>query len=91
MQVFLSFIFWSFLSKDEIRDDMENLVKSSKVLSSQIIYSLSGLLIYFFGDMSVNNLIIYLSVIIGVIIYWTGYKLYQLPIFIDICCEKISI
>lgn len=72
--VFISFIFWKFLSKDEIRDDLGNIINDFKILSSQITYSIIVLLIYFFGDISINNLIIYLSVIVGVIIYWLGYK-----------------
>lgn len=74
--VLISFVFWSFLSKDHIINDVGNMVKRSTILSGQVIYSLIVLLIYFFGDISINNLIIYLSVITGVIIYWIGYKLF---------------
>lgn len=72
--ILISFIFWKFLLKDETRDDLGNIVNRYKMLSGQIIYSLVVFLMYFFGDISVNNLIIYLSVIIGIIIYRIGYK-----------------
>lgn len=74
--VFVSFIFWSFLSKEEIRDDVGSMAKRSKIFLSQTIYSLVVFLVYFFGKTSVNNLIIYLSVIVGVIIYWLGFKFF---------------
>lgn len=73
--VLISFTFWPFLSKKGLKDDLGNPAKSSKIFLSQISYSLTVLLIFFFGKMTINNLIIYLSVLIGIITYWLGYKL----------------
>lgn len=70
----ISFILFWFLSKEEAEDDLGNRVDRLKILSSQILYSVVILLLLFFGSIGLNNLIIYLSVIIGVAIYFTGYK-----------------
>ncbi len=73
--LFMSFVFWSFLSKSLIKDDLGKVIKSFKIQSSQALYSLTVLLTYFFSDTSINNIIIYLSVIIGASIYWIGKQL----------------
>lgn len=70
----ISFILFCFLSKDEIEDDIGNRVKRFKILSSQILYSATVLLLFLFGSISINNLVIYLSVILGVTIYFFGFK-----------------
>jgi hypothetical protein len=71
----LSLIAFWFLSKDEAEDDRGNKVNRSKQLASQILYSATVLLLFFFGGASLNNLIIYLSAISGVIIYFIGSKI----------------
>jgi len=71
----LSLIAFWFLSKDEAEDDRGNKVNRSKRLASQILYSATVLLLFFFGGASLNNLIIYLSAILGVIIYFIGSKI----------------
>ncbi len=73
--VSLSFFFWTYMSKGKIKDDQGNLVNRARVEWSQIIYNISFLLIFFLGEMAINNLIIYLSVTTGVIIYNLGLKL----------------
>lgn len=70
----ISFILFWFLSKDKIEDDNGNKVKRYKILASQILYSTAIFLLFFFGEITINNLIIYLSVIIGVAIYFIGFK-----------------
>lgn len=70
----LSFILFWFLSKDEIRDDRGNVVKGSRILASQSLYSAAVLLLFFFGGININNLIVYLSVIVGVTIYYIVFK-----------------
>ncbi|MFO8069193.1 MAG: hypothetical protein R6U02_04285 [Alkalibacterium sp.] len=70
----LSFIVYWFLSKDETRDDNGKIINKSKLLASQMLYSAAVLLLFFFGDISVNNLIIYISAILGVTIYFIAVK-----------------
>ena len=70
----ISFILFWFLSKEEIKDDIGNIVKRSKILGSQILFSMVVLLLFFFGDININNLIIYLSVILGITIYFVIFK-----------------
>lgn len=70
-----SFIVWVFLSKNQVKDDFGNIINRAKILSSQVIFSLILISTYLFGDMAINNLIIYLSVIIGVVVFWIGYSL----------------
>ncbi|WP_027109183.1 hypothetical protein [Lacticigenium naphthae] len=71
----LSFILFWFLSKDESKDDMGNRVNRFERLASQLLYSIAVLLLFLFGGVSVNNLVIYLSVIVGVTIYFIGFKI----------------
>lgn len=73
----ISFILFWVLSKEEIEDDMGNRVKKFQLLASQILYSVAILLLYFFDDMSINNLVIYLSVILGVTFYLIGFKKFK--------------
>lgn len=75
--VLLSFVFWIILSQVPVKDDLGNIINRLEILASQTIYSVIVLLLYFFGDMSINNLIIYLAVIVGVIIYYVGYNIFQ--------------
>lgn len=72
--VFSLIVFW-FLSKDEAEDDKGNKVNRSKQLASQILYSATVLLLFFFGGASLNNLIIYLSALLGVTSYFIGAKI----------------
>ncbi len=73
----LSFIVFRFLSKEKAKDDKGNRLHTSRLLAGQVLYSASVLLLYFFGDMSLNSVIIYTSVLIGVILYYSGSKLLQ--------------
>ncbi|PTQ82942.1 hypothetical protein C8U37_11519 [Trichococcus patagoniensis] len=68
----LSLILFWFLSKGEIKDDKGNGVNRSKLLASQILYSATILLLFVFGGVSLNNLVIYLSAVLGAIIYFIG-------------------
>jgi len=70
----LSFILFWFLSQEEAQDDMGNKVNKSRVLAGQMLYSSSILLLFFFDEISLNNLIIYLSVILAAILYYVGSK-----------------
>ncbi|OJF94643.1 hypothetical protein [Alkalibacterium sp. 20] len=71
----LSFMLFWFLSKVETTDDRGKRVNRSRLLASQMLYSATVLLLFFFGDMSLNNLIIYISAILGVAIYFIGFTL----------------
>ncbi|MGB6178316.1 hypothetical protein [Carnobacterium sp.] len=73
----LSFLLFLFLSKDKIEDDKGNRVKNSKIIASQLLYSLTIFLLFFFEKISINNLIIYLSVILGVSIYFVAFKVVE--------------
>lgn len=64
-------LFW-FLSKAEIKDDLGHLVKRSNILAGQTLYSGAILILTLFNAVSFNNLVIYLSVIAGVLIYFVG-------------------
>ena len=70
-----SLIAFYFLSKDETEDDRGNKLNRSKQLASQILYSATVLLLFLFGGASLNNLIIYLSALSGVISYFIGCKI----------------
>lgn len=72
--LFMSFILFWFLSKDEVEDDLGNKVKRYSILASQALYSIAVLLLFFFSSMGMNNLVIYLSVVVGVTIYFVGSK-----------------
>ncbi|WP_034551807.1 hypothetical protein [Carnobacterium funditum] len=71
----LSFVLFWFLSKAETEDDKGNRLNRFKLLASQIVYSSAVLLLFLFGDTSLNNLIIYLSAIVGVTIYFIGFNI----------------
>lgn len=73
----LSLLLFLFLSKDKIEDDKRNRVKSTKIIASQLLYSLTVFLLFLFESMSINNLVIYLSVISGVSIYFIGFKIVE--------------
>ena len=68
----LSLILFWFLSKGETKDDKGNSVNSSKLLASQLLYSATVLLLFIFGGVSLNNLVIYLSAVSGATIYFVG-------------------
>jgi len=70
----LSPIIFYYLSHTEIEDDKRNKANSSKVSAGQILYSIAVLLFVFFGEMTFNNQIIYLSAIFGVTFYFIGSK-----------------
>lgn len=71
----ISFILFLLLSKEKITDDKGNKIKRSKIFKSQSLYSIAIFMLFLFDQISTNNLVIYLSVIIGVIIYNIGFKL----------------
>jgi len=64
-------VFW-FLSRIKTEDDQGNRAVQSKVFASQLLYSATMLLFVFFGDMTFNDQIIYLSTVIGVALYFIG-------------------
>jgi len=64
-------VFW-FLSRIKTEDDQGNKAVQSKVFASQLLYSITILLLVFFGDMTFNDQIIYLSAMIGVTLYFIG-------------------
>jgi len=71
----LSFILFWFLSKEKAMDDRGHRVNRSRLLAGQILYSASILLLIFFDHVSPNNLIIYASVILAILLYYIGSKL----------------
>lgn len=71
----LSLILFWFLSKGGTKDDKGNSVSRSKLSASQILYSVTVLLLFIFGGVSLNNLVIYLSAVSGATIYYIGGKI----------------
>lgn len=75
MALVLAFILLSkFISGEEILDDVGNRAKKFKIFSGQILFSTIVILLLLFGQVGLNNLIIYLSALAGVIIYFILYK-----------------
>lgn len=75
MIIIISFLIPYFLSKNEIKDDLGNPANIRRINGSQILFSIIVFLLYIFGHKSTNNMIIYLSVLLGIMIYWMGYKI----------------
>ena len=71
----LSLILFWFMSKAETKDDKGNSVNRSKLSASQVLYSAAFLLLFFFGGVSLNNLVIYLSAASGALLYFIGNKI----------------
>lgn len=69
-------VFW-FLSHIDTEDDKGNIAARSKIFASQLLYSVSILLFVFFSDITFANQVIYLSVIIGVFLYFFGMKIFR--------------
>lgn len=72
---FIFIIFSNFISNGEIRDDVGNRANQVKIVSGQILFSVIIILLLLFGEMELNNLIIYLSAMVGVIIYFILYRI----------------
>ena len=72
--VCLSFLFFWFLPKDEVEDDKGTNAEIERIAASQLLYSVAVLLLFLFDDLTMNNLVIYLSVILGVTCYFIGFK-----------------
>lgn len=70
--LFLSVILFWFLSKDKAEDDKGNRLKRVELLSSQWLYSVAILLLFLFSNISLNNLIIYIAVLLGIAVYFIG-------------------
>lgn len=66
-------VFW-FLSRIQTEDDKGNTAVRSKVFANQLLYSVAVLLLFFFGDMTFNDQIIYLSAITGVTFHFIAVK-----------------
>lgn len=72
--IFLFTFLSAFQSKDEIKDDVGNSAKKSKIRSGQILFSLIVIVLMLF-DVEPNNLITYISIMLGVIICFTAHKI----------------
>ncbi len=57
------------IKRDGTVDDKGKLVDERKVRYAQLLFANTIILLFLFGGISFNNLVIYLSVIIGVIVY----------------------
>lgn len=75
--IFIFILSANFISKGEILDDVGNRARKPKIISGQILFSIIAILLLLFGDIGLNNLIIYLSVIVGVLIYFIVYKTFN--------------
>lgn len=73
----LSFIIFWFISQYECQDDEGHTVNKYRLLFTEFLFSLTILLLFFFGRISLNNLTIYLSVIIGLTLYHTVFLLFR--------------
>ncbi len=69
-------VFW-FLAQTEAEDDKGNKAAPSKIFASQLLYSLSVLLLAFFSELTFANQIIYFSVLLGISFNLIGVKLFQ--------------
>lgn len=72
---FLSVVLFWFLSKDKTEDDQGQAIKRVKLLASQLLYNAAVLLLFLFSDLSLNDLTIYLAVLLGITIYFIGFKM----------------
>lgn len=64
------FIIWNnFIKIEGTLDDKGEPVNDKKIRSSQMLYGSTILLFFLFADISLNNLIIYFSVMFGIIVY----------------------
>lgn len=73
--LFLSFIVFWFISKGECKDDKGNSIKRARLLTTQLLFSMTIFCLFLFGNISLTNLIIYLSILIGITLYFTLYKI----------------
>ncbi|MDN6291054.1 MAG: hypothetical protein ACTHVM_06000 [Alkalibacterium gilvum] len=73
----ISFVLFWFLSKEDAVDDTGNKADRSRLLAGQVLYSASIILLVFFDAVSTNNLIIYVSVIIAITLYYIGVKIFK--------------
>jgi len=69
-------VFW-FLSRIKTEDDQGNRTVPSKLFASQMLYSVTILLLVFFGDLTFSDQIIYLSAMIGVALHFIGMQLIE--------------
>lgn len=73
----VSFLVFWFISKEECEDDKGNRVRRARLFTTQVLFSLTLILLIFFEDISLTNLIIYMSVLTGIIVYYILYILYK--------------
>lgn len=73
-----SFLLYWLLSKFRVEDDKGNSVAPARILTCQTMYSLAVLLLLLFGEMTWNNLIVYLSVLTGIAVYQIGTRVFNL-------------
>ena len=74
----LSFLLYWLLTKVRVTDDKGNIVAPARILTCQTMYSLAVLLLLLFGEMTWNNLIVYLSVLGGIAVYQMGLRVFNL-------------
>lgn len=66
----LSLIVFRSLSRIKMEDDKGNSVAQSRIFSSQLLYNMAVLLLFFFSDMTFSDQMIYLSTIVGVVLHF---------------------
>ncbi|MCI3028392.1 hypothetical protein LMF32_04645 [Desemzia sp. C1] len=65
-----SLIVFRSLSRIKMEDDKGNSVAQSRIFSSQLLYNMAVLLLFFFSDISFSDQMIYLSANIGVVLHF---------------------
>ncbi|GEN51648.1 hypothetical protein [Alkalibacterium pelagium] len=67
--VLSAIIFW-FISRRECKDDQGNQADLRRIFTGQVIYCAAVLLLVFFEDLSINDHLVHLSVLLGSVIHF---------------------
>lgn len=70
--VVVSIFFWFLTPLGDISDDLGKRAKTQRILASKLMYSLILLLLFFFSDLNLSNLIIIAATLLAVMVYWLG-------------------
>ncbi|SDB83914.1 hypothetical protein SAMN05421734_101364 [Pelagirhabdus alkalitolerans] len=68
-------LFWK-LSKANILDDLDKKVSSVRIFSSQLVYALAIILFTLYGSLTINDQLIHLAVILGIMLYHLSVRVF---------------
>lgn len=71
------FLFIIFDKNKATLDDKNNKADTKKIFSGQILFGIFISLLLFFSNISIGNIIVYLSTIIGVVLYGVSQKIFK--------------